>query len=98
EQYAVLPEATARRLCRAYGTRMERLLGEARSVEDLGRGFGTDLTEAEVEYLMRFEWARRAADVAWRRSKLGLRLSAEELEALDALMIKRAETLVMRTS
>ena len=28
--------------------------------------------------------ARRAEDVVWRRSKLGLRLSAEEIAALDA--------------
>ena len=93
-----LAAETARRLCRAYGTRVARLLGAARSAEDLGRRFGADLTEAEVDYLMRFEWARRAPDIAWRRSKLGLRLTADELAALDAWMIKRAETLAVQAA
>jgi glycerol-3-phosphate dehydrogenase len=32
------------------------------------------------------EWARTAEDVVWRRSKLGLRMSADEIAALDAWM------------
>ena len=35
---------------------------------------------------MKAEWARRAQDVLWRRSKLGLRLSKAESEALDDFM------------
>ncbi|SMF18740.1 homodimeric glycerol 3-phosphate dehydrogenase (quinone) [Tistlia consotensis] len=97
-EHPFLSEATARRLCRAYGTRVGKLLGVARAAEDLGRSFGADLSEAEVDYLMRFEWARRAEDVAWRRSKLGLRLTREEMAALDAWMIKRAETLAVQAA
>lgn len=33
------------------------------------------------------EWARTAEDVVWRRSKLGLRLSASEIAALDTWML-----------
>jgi glycerol-3-phosphate dehydrogenase len=54
---------------------------------DLGQSFGATLTEREVRYLMANEWARTADDVVWRRSKLGLRLSAAEVAALDAWMI-----------
>jgi glycerol-3-phosphate dehydrogenase len=71
-----LPEALARRLARAYGTRIDRLLGEAQSLEDLGRDFGAGLTEAELEYLADQEWARTEEDVLWRRSKLGLHIPA----------------------
>ena len=35
---------------------------------------------------MRDEWAATAEDVLWRRSKLGLRLTADERAALDAFM------------
>jgi glycerol-3-phosphate dehydrogenase len=35
---------------------------------------------------MRHEFARRAADVVWRRSKLGLRLTPDQIAALDAWM------------
>ncbi|MGP1254940.1 MAG: glycerol-3-phosphate dehydrogenase [Kiloniellales bacterium] len=90
EDYAFLQPATARRLLRAYGTRCWQLLGQAKSAEELGQVFGADLTEVEVDYLMRAEWARRAADVVWRRSKLGLRMTAEEIAALDDWMVERA--------
>jgi len=36
--------------------------------------------------MMTVEWAQTADDVLWRRSKLGLRLSAEEAAALDRFM------------
>ncbi len=39
---------------------------------------------------MRREWARTADDVLWRRSKLGLRLSAAEAAALGAWMAETA--------
>ena len=76
----------ARRLVRLYGTRARTLLARARSAADLGHRFGADLYAAEVDFLMRCEWARDARDVLWRRTKLGLRFSAEEIEALDAYM------------
>jgi glycerol-3-phosphate dehydrogenase len=78
-----------RRLVRAYGTRAERILEGVGGKEDLGRCFGADLFEREVAYLMDQEWARRARDVLWRRSKLALRFSEEETAALDAWMGER---------
>jgi glycerol-3-phosphate dehydrogenase len=86
KRYSFLDEVWARRLVRAYGTEAPLILGEATRVEDLGRHFGWNLTEAEVRWMMREEWARSAEDVLWRRSKLGLRLSAEEAVALDTWM------------
>jgi glycerol-3-phosphate dehydrogenase len=77
-----LSEAHARRLVRAYGTRLDRVLGPARSLEDLGPCLGADLTGAEVRYLMEREWAQTEDDVLWRRTKLGLRFSPEERERL----------------
>jgi glycerol-3-phosphate dehydrogenase len=76
----------AQRLVRAYGTRARMVVAGTRSAADLGRVFGADLTEREVLYLMAHEWAATAADVLWRRSKLGLRLSPEQARALDTFM------------
>lgn len=84
--YPFLGREHARRLVRAYGTRAHTLLGKAKSFADLGRDFGATLTEAEVRYLMQQEWARSAVDVLWRRTKLGLRVPAEGVEALEANM------------
>jgi glycerol-3-phosphate dehydrogenase len=82
-RFPFLPAATATRLTRAYGTKASALLGDARSPEDLGATIGADLTERELDWLIRTEWARTAQDVLWRRSKLGLRFAAEEVTALE---------------
>ncbi len=84
--YAFLSNVHATRLVRAYGTRAKKLLGNAASSADLGENFGATLTEAEVRYLMAQEWALSANDIVWRRSKLGLRLSADQVAALDRWM------------
>jgi glycerol-3-phosphate dehydrogenase len=84
--YPFLSQAHADRLAHAYGTRATKLLGAAKSMADLGQSFGATLTEAEVRYLMAHEWALTADDVVWRRSKLGLRLSAAEIAAIDEWM------------
>lgn len=73
-----LPEKMAHRLARAYGTRVEELLGGAEHMEDLGRHFGGGLTEREVDYLREREWAITAEDILWRRSKLGMHLAPAE--------------------
>ncbi|MGI3778595.1 MAG: glycerol-3-phosphate dehydrogenase [Janthinobacterium lividum] len=89
--YPFLAPRHARRLVRAYGTRARRILGSAKNPADLGRDFGATLTEAELRYLVDAEWVREAADVVWRRSKLGLRLDAGQIRAIDdALAAMRA--------
>ena len=81
--YPFLAPAQADRLAHAYGTRARTWLGKAKSLADLGRSFGAGLTEREVQYLISTEWARSSEDIVWRRSKLGLRLSAAEIAAID---------------
>jgi glycerol-3-phosphate dehydrogenase len=81
--YPFLTQEHTSRLAHAYGTRATKLLGTAKSPADLGQAFGATLTAAEVKYLMAHEWALSADDIVWRRSKLGLRLSAEQVAAID---------------
>ena len=78
ERWDWLPAETLLRFARAYGTRMETMLGDAASLSDLGNHLGGDLYEAELRYLVDHEYARTAEDVLWRRSKLGLHLPFEE--------------------
>ncbi|MDF1619758.1 glycerol-3-phosphate dehydrogenase [Pseudothioclava nitratireducens] len=89
DRHPFLTEFWALRLVRAYGTEATKLLGNARTAEDLGRDFGATLTAAEVNWLMDYEYARTAEDVVWRRTKLGLRLSAEQIRDLDEWMAAR---------
>jgi glycerol-3-phosphate dehydrogenase len=84
--FPFLTESWAKRLVRGYGTEARDILKGASSAADLGRDFGATLTGAEVNWLIEHEWARCAADVLWRRTKLGLRIDADGAAALDAFM------------
>ncbi len=85
-RWRFLGESEAQRLVAAYGTRLKAVLGDAGSRADLGPAFGSELTGAEVRYLMTCEWARFPDDILWRRSKLGLTMPAPDREALAQFM------------
>jgi glycerol-3-phosphate dehydrogenase len=90
--FGFLPEKLARRLVRAYGTDARAIIGNAASLDDLGRMFGADLSEAEVDWLIAREWARTADDILWRRSKLGLRFTSDEVAGLSQWLAGRQHT------
>ncbi len=86
-----LTAAHAARLIRGYGTDALLMLGDARSLSDLGDRFGADLYAAEVRWLMAHEFACTAEDVIWRRSKLGLRLAPDQISLLADWMLTHPE-------
>jgi len=90
ERWRFLPEAQAQRLVAAYGSRLQAILGDAKSRAELGPAFGSELTAAEVRYLMAREWARFPDDILWRRSKLGLTMPSGDRAALAAFMATAA--------
>ncbi len=77
-----LPPATLRRMVRAYGSDLDALLDGASGPNAMGEAYGAGFTERELDWLVTREWARTAADVLWRRSKLGLHMPAEGQERL----------------
>ena len=77
------PQEISAMILRSLRERASKVLGSAKSSADLGQSFGATLTEAEVKYLMAHEWALSADDIVWRRSKLGLRLSADQIAVID---------------
>ena len=81
-----LPPALATRLARAYGGRLGRVLGSAQGMGDLGAEVAPGVTEAELRYLQREEFARTGQDVLWRRSKLGLHLTPEQQQQVSDWM------------
>lgn len=93
QQYPFLTDYWARRMVRHYGTESTEILGAATTLDDLGEDFGATLTRAEVDWLMTREYARTAEDVVWRRTKLGLRLTSEQIARVDAHMAKRTGAL-----
>lgn len=83
-EYPFVDAAWAASLMRRYGKRAWDLLGNAKSLADLGQQFGASLTEREVNFLRETEWARDTESILWRRSKLGLQMSAEQRAAFQA--------------
>jgi glycerol-3-phosphate dehydrogenase len=84
-EHVFLSDANAARMARSYGVRARIFLKDSRHAPDLGRWFGP-LSEAEIAYLRREEWAVTSEDILWRRSKLGLHLTDAEKAGLKALL------------
>lgn len=76
-----LPQPLRKHYARLYGTRIDKLIGNANALGDLGRHFGGQLYEAEVRYLVENEWAQQAEDVLWRRTKHKLHLDDAQQQA-----------------
>ena len=90
-QYPFLSQTWAQRLINTYGTDSFAVLGEATSLDDLGVQFGADLSAQEVQWLMQHEFAKSADDIVWRRTKLGLKLSPQQIQNLHTWMQQLVE-------
>jgi glycerol-3-phosphate dehydrogenase len=82
-EFPWLQSALLERWLGHYGTRTRQLLGDACDERDLGEHFGAALYAREVRYLQNQEWARTAQDILWRRSKLGLWFTSEQVFRLQ---------------
>lgn len=85
-RYPRLPADLLERFARSYGSRADVVLDGARSAADLGFDFGGGVTEREVEYLVRQEWACDATDILWRRSKRGLHCLPDTAARIDEFL------------
>ena len=88
-RYPALPYELLRALSRRHGTRAVTVLGDARTVDDLGEDFGADLTEREIVYLRDEEWALTTEDVLWRRTKCGLPMTVSPRARVDTYLASR---------
>lgn len=86
KEWPWLPHELLRRYARSYGTRMGDIIGRARDQSGLGRHYGDGIYEAEICYLVEYEWARCAEDILWRRSKCGLHVMPETVAALESAL------------
>ena len=91
KKYDYLDVDYIHRLFSLYGTRVEYILKNVSSIDDLGLHFGRDLYQVEVDYLMQEEFALFPEDVLERRTKLYLFLDYDKIESLDNYMQKKKE-------
>ncbi len=83
-RFPFLGDQRSARMAHAYGTRLWEMLDGVRAIADLGPEFGAGLTAVELGWMRTHEWARTAADVLERRSKLRLTADAQTLAAVEA--------------
>lgn len=86
EQIADLPDPIVRRWVNSYGSRVRAMLNGISGIDQLGQYFGHGLYAKEVDYLCKVEWAMTSQDILWRRSKLGLRFSPDEVKQLNVYL------------
>jgi glycerol-3-phosphate dehydrogenase len=86
KDYPFLSQKWAERLVKAYGREAFVMLGSVCNEDELGVNFGASLTQKEVEWLIKEEFATSVGDILWRRTKLGLRLSDKEVKTLKDWM------------
>jgi len=70
EHYPQLPARLLLRIALQYGSNSRKLLGQRRTLKDLGLELGPDLYRFEVDYLVKYEWASSAEDIIKRRCSL----------------------------
>ncbi len=79
-----LPAQTINRLIRQYGTEAKGIFASITSADDLGPDLGAHVYPVELDWAIANEWVRTGDDFLWRRSKLGLRVTAEQSASIDA--------------
>ncbi len=83
KQLPFLSAQTIARLIRQYGTEAAAIFMDAVSAADLGSDFGSEIYQRELDWAIANEWVRSGEDFLWRRSKLGLRTTAEQQAQID---------------
>lgn len=96
--YPALPETLLARLMRRHGTLTFEVLGQARTLRDLGRDFGGRLHEIEVRYLVAHEWVCDADDILWRRTKAGLHMNEPQRAAFREFMMNELQVCLPRNA
>lgn len=83
EKYSWLDDDLLNRYLLCYGTNTELFLNSCSDIHSLGKKFGKELYEVEINYLIENEWAYSVDDILIRRTKLGLAMNKQEKNDLN---------------
>lgn len=78
-----ITQKLAMRYVKQFGTSTYALLAETQTQADMGIQFAQDVYQKEIDYLIECEHVKTLEDLLWRRTKLGLYLSAHEASQID---------------
>ena len=95
QQYPWLDEFTCQRMAHNYGSCVDKLFAGINDEADMGQHFGEGVYQCELDYLIAYEFVQTAADALWRRSKLGLYLTAAQQQLIgDYITDRQAQTAI----
>lgn len=80
--YPWLTDKQAFRYVTQFGTHTHKLLAGINSQEEMGRCFAEGVYQHEIDYMIDHELVKTGEDLLWRRTKLGLYLTADEQQAI----------------
>ena len=89
-EFPKLEAKQLKRMAMGYGTNIYQILGTPDAPYDQGTDFGAGLSQAEIDYLVEYEWARTADDILMRRSKLGYYADKKMKTALERYLASHA--------
>lgn len=89
DSFPHLPRELLARYAKTYGTRSYQIIGNRRQMHQLGRHFGSTLTEREIEFVIETEWANDYAALM-RRTRMNFYLSQDEAKVVKSLFSKTA--------
>ena len=87
--YPKLPLELLRGVALRHGSLTRDVLKDAHEISDLGENFGAGLFGCEVDYFIKYEWARNAEDILWRRSKAGLFIGESQKQELERYIFNK---------
>ncbi|WP_413470533.1 glycerol-3-phosphate dehydrogenase [Vibrio navarrensis] len=91
QQHAWLTPALAQRYVAQFGSDARVLLQNVTKESDMGLQFAEGVYQKEIDYMLNHEFARCADDVLWRRTKLGLYLTPEQVDELTRYIQQQVE-------
>lgn len=83
-RYSWVSRPLLQRYLNYYGTKVDKLLEGAYHLNHLGKSIGASIFEKELSYLKEKEWAHSVEDILWRRGKLGLIATQQDIEQLSS--------------
>ncbi|MBD1575997.1 glycerol-3-phosphate dehydrogenase [Vibrio sp. S11_S32] len=93
QQYPWLDNKTIRRYCRQYGSQAQQMLVDISQESQMGQHFGQGVYQHEIDYLLQHEFAFTAQDILWRRTKLGIVLSAASQAQVNLYIEGKAQNI-----
>jgi len=85
QRYPHVPQEVVRGVAGRHGAIATQIL----SAGNVGTDFGAGLTAAEIDYVMEREWARSGADVLYRRTKCGVRMTPAQRAEVERYVAGR---------